>query len=202
MKLKRRISHVPVQEQPKPGISWSRKILYGLSRTNSLWQAVESEQSVLPAFKHALVCLAIGIPLNALFAFFLFLRIGSEQIPVEILFAGMVTQASVMSLMMFAVSIVMAGLVHGVARLVGANKGWKTTFKAMMYGFTPYYILFAFPLVFFVALVWSMKNQFDGLMYLHQIDGKRAFVSVLPMLLLVLALFLSFVTALTTPGAA
>ena len=79
-------------------------------------------------------------------------------------------------------------IVHAVARTLGCRRGWRSTARAVIYGYAPVCLLGWLPLAAFVGTVWSMLLTVIGISMTHRVSIRRAALIVVPLELLVITL--------------
>jgi len=89
------------------------------------------------------------------------------------------------------------GLLHGWVYELGGRRGFSQTVKSVLYGLTPLLLLGYISILFLIAGIWSLALITLGLKELQGLSlGKAVAATALPSILLVLVLFLLFLSAL------
>ncbi len=87
-----------------------------------------------------------------------------------------------------------AGVLHLIARLLGAKKGFEETFKAAAYGSTPTLLLSGLPWVGLLLAIWAIALEALGMEQLQSMSRGRAVAAVI-LSVLVLAVVIGFIVA-------
>lgn len=210
----------PAQQKPM-GVLQKFKLV--LVHPGRFFDAVKGEQGYEPPVKFYLLLLLIDIVvMNAIMLF-----AASVFAPLS----GIDTGLGISTLLLYLVSDIVianlsvvlsiigtfigAGLMHVLALIFGARRGYQNTYKAMIYSAAPsIFVWLALGLLLvnvWVAVaamaavyIWVMALQIKGLSRFHEISALRAFLIVFTPILVVLVLvgfLLFFMIGLLNPGA-
>jgi len=90
------------------------------------------------------------------------------------------------------ITFVLAGIFHIFAKLFGGSSGYRETYKAYVYGFTPSILFSWIPYIGILGLIYGVYIFIKGISFLHGLPSGKAFlVWFIPVLILgIILLFL------------
>lgn len=101
----------------------------------------------------------------------------------------LLTAGLISSLLFMFIQVIIWGLwVHLWAYLLGADKGLRKTVNAVVYAFTPNYIIGWIPFVNIVASIWSWILMAMGLKRMQKLSDKKAIAAVAISIIIPLAI--------------
>ena len=84
---------------------------------------------------------------------------------------------------------IVSAIIHFGVQISGGKDGYEKTYKAYVYGTTPFVVFFWLPFINFVFFLWSWYLNVKGLSKFHKISVHRAFfATLLPVLIMVAGL--------------
>lgn len=85
-------------------------------------------------------------------------------------------------------------IIHVGVHIFGGRKGLTQTLKALMYGYTPGFVIGWIPLVNFIAGIWTLVVEIIGIRQLHELTTIRAILAVfiIPIIVILAAVFAAF----------
>ena len=82
-------------------------------------------------------------------------------------------------LLLLGIVFIKGSLLHLFVILVGGEKGLARTIQALMYAFTPFFLLGWIPYISVIGVLWSVILCIIGVMILQEIPGWKATLTLL-----------------------
>lgn len=141
------------------------------------------KEEIEPAFKYYAVLLLIPVAIMLILGLTLGLAMlniaGMAGIIPGIGALIVVAMAVVFYILGLAGSFISSAIIHIFAYLLGAKKGFRNTYKAVVYGATPATIFAFIPIVNIIFIFWSMYLEIKGISILQDMPMGRALLAVI-----------------------
>jgi hypothetical protein len=150
------------------------KVFYSLIHPGELFNIVRNEP-FLSSFWYMLFVGVIGSLMICGLIIFINVLLGGMMFMLLFFVYGILILFSFMSV----------GIYHIFAQLLGSNYDYDTTYKAYVYGYTPFMLFFGIPIINILAIIYGSYLFIRGISILHGFSiGKSFLVWFLPLLLI------------------
>ncbi len=196
------------------------KIKKVITEPTKFFNAIKKEKDIGPAFLYYVVFLAISSVFMIPYLWRVFSQVSAEGIPFSLgtMIPSMVVMQFVFGIIML---FIMYGIIHLLVKLVKGKGDFSDTFKAMIYGATPNFIISPLILIYMgivgvenifllipvylisiAVFIWVLVIQIKGIKILHKISTWRAVLAILilPILLVILLLIIIFLILFAIAG--
>ena len=161
------------------------KVIKILSKPTEFWADAEKEKGIGEAVRFLLLLTIISAVISYLVNI-LVIKISPEEAEIYVkILAGMgfhdqpteimwLTVTVAVNILGFAATFITAGVINLFVRLLKGKEGYSATFKAVAYSTTPQMLLATIPVVGFIASLYSLSLQINGISKLQKISAMRA----------------------------
>lgn len=193
------------------------KIKKVITNPTKFFNAIKKEKDIGPAFIYYMIFLAITSVFSILYFWRIFSELPAEITPVggSVISTGTMISSAVISQFIFGIILIFIvyGIIHLLVKLVKGKGNFSDTFKAMVYGATPNFLISPLLLIYMgivgignlfllipvylisiAVFIWVLVIQIKGIKILHKISTWRAVLAILILpILLVIIIALLFV---------